>query len=106
MNQKTSGQKLKKRRITFSLSAPNAQQVAVAGGFNDWDETAGRMKRADHGLWQKIVMLPPGDYEYKFVVDREWLTDPRNPEIRPNCFGTFNSLLRVNVSPPASSDTP
>jgi 1,4-alpha-glucan branching enzyme len=95
MNQNASHQKLKKRRVIFSLTAPNAEQVAVAGAFNSWDETAGRMKRSGPGLWQKIVMLPPGDYEYKFVVDGEWLTDPRNPEIRPNCFDTFNSLLRV-----------
>ncbi|MFZ2040954.1 MAG: glycogen-binding domain-containing protein [Desulfobacterales bacterium] len=95
MNPNPSPQKLKKRRVTFSLTAPDAEQVAVAGTFNGWDEKAGRMKGSGPGVWQKIVMLPPGDYEYKFVVDGEWLTDPRNPEIRSNCFGTFNSFLRV-----------
>ena len=40
-------------------------------------------------------MLPPGAYEYKFVVDGEWLTDPGNPEVRPNAFGTYNSVLLV-----------
>ena len=95
MSPKASHQKPKKRRVTFSLTAPDAHQVAVAGGFNAWDESAGRMKRNSEGVWQKIVMLLPGDYEYKFMVDGEWLTDPGNPEIRLNCFGTFNSLLSV-----------
>jgi 5'-AMP-activated protein kinase regulatory beta subunit len=97
MKPKTSHQKPKKRRVTFSLTAPDARQVAVAGAFNGWDETTGSMKRNDQGVWQKIVMLAPGEYEYKFMVDGEWLTDPENPEIRLNCFGTFNSLLSVTA---------
>lgn len=95
MSPKALHQKPRKRRVTFSLSAPDAQKVAVAGGFNAWDESAGSMKRNSEGVWQKTVMLAPGDYEYKFMVDGEWLTDPDNPEIRPNCFGTFNSFLTV-----------
>lgn len=95
MTQNTSKKKLKKRRVTFSLAAPDALEVFVAGEFNGWNEKTAPMKRKDGDIWQKTVMLPPGAYEYKFVVDGEWLTDPENTEIRPNGYGTYNSVLVV-----------
>ena len=29
--------------------------------------------------WQLPVALAPGNYEYKFIVDGDWITDPANP---------------------------
>lgn len=40
-------------------------------------------------------MLAPGAYEYRFVVDGEWVTDPRSKETVANPFGGHNTILRV-----------
>jgi 5'-AMP-activated protein kinase regulatory beta subunit len=56
------------------------------------------MKKNGHGKWQKIMMLPPGQYEYKFLVDGQWRTDPGNADKCPNRFGTYNNVLHVQAS--------
>jgi 1,4-alpha-glucan branching enzyme len=75
--------------------APEAVEVCLAGDFNAWKAAALPMKHTGNGAWQKTLLLPPGEYAYKFRVDGTWLTDPTNPCICPNCYGTYNSVLTV-----------
>ena len=100
MKKNPSKSKIINRRVTFSLSATEAGEVFVAGDFNGWDPRKSPMKKTGNGKWQKVMMLPPGEYGYKFVVDGKWLTDPQNRELRPNPFGTFNSVLTVYPKKP------
>jgi hypothetical protein len=48
------------------------------------------------GRWVKELVLPPGVYEYRLVVDDKWMPDPRANETAPNPFGEMNSVLKVN----------
>jgi len=48
------------------------------------------------GRWLKELILTPGVYEYRLVVDGEWMSDPRARETVTNPFGESNSVLRVN----------
>jgi hypothetical protein len=48
------------------------------------------------GKWAKEITLPEGRYEYRFVVDGAWVTDPNAKETAPNPFGTVNSILTIN----------
>jgi hypothetical protein len=41
-------------------------------------------------------MLPPGKYEYKFLVDDKWTIDPQNTQTSQNDFGTQNSILNLS----------
>jgi 1,4-alpha-glucan branching enzyme len=93
-----SKEKSKKRRITFSLNADQAAQVALVGDFNNWNQTTHPMKKNKNGVWEKIVMLDIGRYEYKFLVDGHWQSDPLNGQISRNCFGTINNVLMVTSS--------
>ncbi len=86
---------VKRRRITFTINDEQAQAIAVSGDFNEWNRESHPMKRNGNRSWHKIMMLPPGQYEYKFLVDGEWRIDPENPYQRPNCFGTLNNVLQV-----------
>jgi hypothetical protein len=70
------------------------KKVILAGTFNNWDEDAIEMKHVTSG-WETHLTLAPGVYEYKFIVDGNWIEDPENPEKRRNQYGTFNSVLRV-----------
>ena len=82
--------------IEFSLLAPDAKEVILAGTFNDWNVAEGfKMRRFKEGIWKKKVNLRPGRYEYQFVVDGTWWTDPKNPTKVGNVFGTENSVLEV-----------
>ncbi|UEG54659.1 hypothetical protein LLH06_06755 [Mucilaginibacter daejeonensis] len=56
----------------------DAHNVYVAGSFNNWRPNVMRMQRTANG-WVLPYTLPGGNYEYKFVVDGNWMTDPSNP---------------------------
>ena len=72
----------------------NAREVILTGDFNGWNEHYLRMNRIGNG-WQLKLNLAPGRYEYKFIVDKEWTHDLKNPEKTRNIHRTFNSVLRV-----------
>lgn len=98
MSKDKSKQKIKNRRVTFSLEAVEANEVVLTGNFNGWSLKKHRMKKDERGMWNKTVMLSPGIYEYKFLVDGHWTEDPRNHRLCPNCFGTQNSVLELTTS--------
>lgn len=81
-----------KKRLTFRLCAPEAKEVFVAGSFNDWDPQARALKRNKSGMWTTWMSLPPGTYEYRFVVDGEWCEDPECGESMENEHGSHNSV--------------
>jgi 1,4-alpha-glucan branching enzyme len=56
----------------------NAQQVYLAGTFNSWKEKELLMQKTNNG-WQLAYTIGPGNYQYKFIVDGKWMTDPGNP---------------------------
>jgi 1,4-alpha-glucan branching enzyme len=81
--------------VEFILNQPHARSVAVAGSFNGWDCTRTPLSRYSAGIWKATVWLPAGRYEYRFVVDGQWLSDPGARESVPNTFGSTNSVLAV-----------
>ncbi len=81
----------------FTLDAPQAASVALAGSFNDWSTTADPLKKGENGVWSIVKSLDPGDYQYKFVVNgSEWKPDPDNPQSSDDGYGGKNSVLKVS----------
>jgi chromosome partitioning protein len=80
--------------VRFTLEAPEATIVQLAGDFNDWTPEAGEMERAG-AVWMKTLLLPPGRYRYRYVVDGQWQTDPLNPSFEPSPYGGNDSLLEL-----------
>jgi 1,4-alpha-glucan branching enzyme len=84
-----------KSEVTFVYRADKpAKAVHVVGSFNDWDATSGKMQKVK-GEWLKRISLQPGRYEYKFLVDGQWQTDPDASETTRNGFGSDNSVLQL-----------
>lgn len=81
------------RHVILSLTAAAGKEVAVAGSFNDWDPDLAPMLDDGSGTYKVELQLAPGYYEYKFVIDGEWVLDDTNPNFAPNDFGTLNSVL-------------
>jgi 1,4-alpha-glucan branching enzyme len=84
-----------KKRVTFKLNNSEAREVFLAGSFNSWDPSVRPLKKDAKGVWKTIMMLPKGTYEYRFIVDGQWVDDPDYPEKRLNEFGFYNSILTV-----------
>ena len=87
--------------VCLRLTRPDAQQVCIAGSFNDWHPSVTPMIRLNDGKWAKELALPPGRYEYRFVVDGEWVDDPAATELIRISFGTANAVLEVRPAAPA-----
>jgi len=90
-----SKQKIKKRKVTFSMNSSDAEEVILMGDFNNWNPKKHPMQKDRNGMWVKTVIIPPGKYEYKFLVDRQWEEDPQNDQTCLNCFGTYNSVFNL-----------
>jgi 1,4-alpha-glucan branching enzyme len=84
-----------RRRVFFSLKAPDARTVSIVGDFNGWRPDAHLMKMYETGEWKKHLFLSPGRYEYKFVVDGQWWEDPASEQKCSNQYGTCNSVVVV-----------
>jgi len=84
-----------KKRTAFSLDAPHAKHVSVVGDFNDWKPEKNPMKKDAKGIWKAILMIEPGTYEYKFLVDHDWWTDPAHDKTSVGPFGSHNSVIEV-----------
>jgi Glycogen recognition site of AMP-activated protein kinase len=89
---------LEKREVIFTLLAPGARQVHVAGNFNCWRPDATPLKSTDPGKWLARLMLRSGQYEYRFVVDGRWIEDPQAVQRMVNSYGEFNSVLIVPLA--------
>lgn len=84
-----------RRTVSFELKAPSAKRVVLAGNFNSWNESDLLMKRDKEGMWKLGLRLNPGRYEYKFIVDNQWWTDPASGKTLVNSLGSANSIKEV-----------
>ena len=92
--------------MLFSYSAPAARMVTLAGNFNNWAGTQGGGRYDPtidplydddgDGIWTIVKPLPPGRYQYKFVIDNGtvWELDPSNA-LTGEEGGFTNSLVIV-----------
>ena len=64
------------KTVTFRYKGTGSK-VYLAGSFNNWSKTANQMTKSG-GVFSTTVTLDPGVYEYKLIVDGEWIHDPAN----------------------------
>jgi hypothetical protein len=65
--------------MVFRLAGyDDASKVFLSGNFNGWNSGELSMNKVGDE-WQLPYVLAAGNYEYKFVVDGKWITDPVNP---------------------------
>ncbi|MCX6909423.1 MAG: glycogen-binding domain-containing protein [Verrucomicrobia bacterium] len=83
------------RKVEMSFDAPFAKFVNIAGDFNAWEMTTLALRKTD-SVWKITLELKPGAYQYKFLVDGEWVNDPNNVRTVPNQFGSLNNMLEVS----------
>ncbi len=87
--------KTRSKTVTFSLNAPDAKDVAISGDFNNWERTSLKRSSPKDKVWRKDFNLKPGRYEYKFVIDGNWITDPSNTNRTWNNYGSENSVIEI-----------
>ena len=93
--------------VVFRFNSPSARVVQLAGNWPENNWLAGQAQTGSFlvgemrpdtttGIWTRTEKLPPGRYQYKFVIDRiTWKEDPNNPNKTDDGYGGFNSVLDV-----------
>ncbi len=76
------------QRSRIELHHATAQSVSIAGIVGSWHPSTIPMTDLGGGRWVKELVLQPGRYEYRFIVDGKWISDPNGPE-------SSNSVLVV-----------
>jgi len=89
------GRKKTQKRVSLTLSAPDAERVLLAGDFNAWNTHSHPLKKDTRGKWKISINLKPGSYQYRFLVDGTWRDDPNCTTSIPNPFGSVNNVLTV-----------
>ena len=89
-------QKVAKKRVPFSVDAGGAGEVILTGDFTGWNDEGIRLKKAADGLWQAILALDPGEYQYRLRIDGQWRDHPAAQKRVANPYGTENCVLTVN----------
>ena len=63
-------------KVTFSVPAKDADQVAVVGNFNTWDTEAVTLKKLKNGTFKGTLELEKDNsYEFRYVVDGNYIND-------------------------------
>jgi len=47
------------------------------------------------GIGKRRLLLAPGRYQYKFIVDGDWIADPTAQNNVPNEHGSLNLVVEV-----------
>ena len=68
-----------------------ARQVLLAGSFTNWQHEARAMTKTDSG-WIADIVLSPGKFWYKFIVDGNWIVDDDNQLREHDGRGNTNSI--------------
>lgn len=83
--------------LRFVYIDENANSVALAGDFNNWEPTE-LTKQNVNGktVWTVLVSMSRGEHNYMFVKNGEkWVTDPLAPVQRDDGFGNKNAVIYI-----------
>ena len=80
-------------KVTFTVDfASDANQVEVAGDFNDWSPQP--LKKLKSGSYKTALDLEPGQvYQYRYRIDGVWENDWAADDYIANGLGEDNSVV-------------
>ncbi|WP_029489522.1 isoamylase early set domain-containing protein [Aquimarina agarivorans] len=84
-------------KVTFEWEAKEAESVAVAGDFNNWETTQLPLKKLKNGKFKGSINLPiKNSFEFRYVVDNSWVNDDNADNYVWNDFaGDKNGVLEL-----------
>ncbi|KAK1396550.1 Phosphoglucan phosphatase DSP4, amyloplastic [Heracleum sosnowskyi] len=92
----------KKKPVTLTWTGDNCSTVEISGLDIGWGLKIPLSYDEEQGLWVLHRELPEGCYEYKYVVDGEWLYKKDEPVTPINKDGHINNYVQVSDDNPES----
>ncbi len=84
-------------KVTFTVPAEEAKNVAVVGSFNEWNGQATPLKKLKNGSFKGTIDLDAGtSYEFRYLVDGQYQNEQEADAFAWNDFaGAENSVLSI-----------
>ena len=87
-------------RVTFKVPSEigvDANEVAVLGEFNEWDQTSNPLKKRKDGSFSTTISLDAGrEYRFRYLLDgSRWENDEAADSLVVNRFGSQDCVLAV-----------
>lgn len=79
------------RMVTIIIAGPSFNHVKVKGSWDEWNGEIEMTKKNEKFIAN--LLINPGKYEFKFIVDDEWYTADEYPIANTN--GFQNNILIV-----------
>lgn len=86
--------------VHYTVSIPDAHEVVLTGDFTGWVTDEVLLTEGPCGQWHTTLLLAPGEYQYRLLVDGCWTDPPGDVPRIPNEFGSCNGILCVPAPPP------
>ena len=81
--------------VTLYYESPTASNVELFGSMNNWEEAYPMNKEGN--VFSVTLELNKGDYQYKFVVDGNWINDPLNGNVDEKGDNVFSVISELPV---------
>eukprot|EP00929_Paragymnodinium_shiwhaense_P003906 TRINITY_DN104620_c0_g1_i1.p1 TRINITY_DN104620_c0_g1~~TRINITY_DN104620_c0_g1_i1.p1 ORF type:complete len:478 (-),score=113.62 TRINITY_DN104620_c0_g1_i1:351-1784(-) len=81
--------------VELTIRRPGASKVEIAGLDVGWNERLALEKSGD-GDFSLKRCIPPGSYQYKYIIDGNWQPNLDAPTVDDN--GNVNNVLEVKAS--------
>lgn len=84
-------------KVTFSVAAKEANNVAVIGDFNNWNPEAGALEKLKNGTFKGLFEIPVGaSYEFKYLIDGAYANElEADAQVWNDFAGAENSVLSL-----------
>lgn len=84
-------------KVTFTVPAEEAKNVAVVGSFNEWSVEANPLKKLKSGTFKGTVDLETGNsYEFRYLIDGEYKNEIEADSLAWNDYaGAENCVLSI-----------
>jgi len=88
-----------KVEVRFEFKSSTAKEVWVTGSFIGWSPQGEKLQKGEGDIWSVMLKIEPGYYQYKFIVDGNWIPDPQNDWKIKDGGDNFNSLIKIGDPP-------
>lgn len=82
-------------KVTFTVPAEEAKEVAVVGDFNNWSPEGSDLKKLKNGIFKGTFELPKeSTFEFKYLIDGDFVNETEADSYQWNDYaGAENAVL-------------
>jgi hypothetical protein len=84
-----------KRSVVLVVRDPGPGDVRVTGDFTGWSPTGVLLRREPSGDCRTTLLLDPGVYQYRLLVNGVWTDHAQAARRAANPYGGENCVLEV-----------